>query len=842
MTMGQSQSYRAGLEAGRRVRKVSRILLASSILGMTPFSTQTAAFAQSEPAASASQTISFNIPPQQLASALDAFIRQSGWQISYSSALVRGKQSAGIRGSTTAGAALHRLVAGTGIAVTIGAPGSAALVGSANGVTGSVGAGDSTALETIMVEGENAWGPVDGVVATRSGTGTKTDTPIEEIPQTVNVVTAAEITTRGAKSVAQALRYTPGVSVSGYTESYMIADEAVTRGFSPSSNYLDGAFLPYPGSLGGSLQIDPFLLERVEVLKGPASVLYGQNEPGGIVNMVTKRPSETPLHEVRLSGGTYGRAEAAVDFAGPVTDDKTLLYRFVGLGNLGDEQIDFTKRSRMMLAPSLTWQPDDQTSLTLTAQYQRDNDISDYQALPYIGTVVPGPDGRYIDRDLFTGERGWNDYGRDQYILGAELTHEFSDDLKLKSTVRYLDVQDQYRGMYPWWFASVGGVTDYSKVTRVKLDWVQHNSTFAVDNNLTYTFDTGPVAHTLLAGVDYRFTRLRFQSANGSSAVNELLDLYDPDYSLVSPDPTPFQKYDNSVQQVGLYVQDQLEWNKFVMTLGGRYDWTQVENQNLPVTIGGASTRVAQNDGAFTGRIGLNYLFDNGVSPYASYTESFVPQVGTDYYGDAFQPVTGRGYEIGVKYQPVGTNALLTLSAFDITKQNTLMTDYEHANLGSWSVQTGEVRSRGIEFEAKAEVLPGWNVIAGVSYVDAEYVKDDWYAGNKIVLHSPRTASLWTNYTFQTGALEGLDIGAGIRWNSRKFANSANTLETPSYYVVDAALNYDFGNLDHELKGLSGSVNVTNLFDEKYVSRCNYDFGCYYGKARTITASLSYKW
>ncbi|WP_325347245.1 TonB-dependent siderophore receptor [Xylophilus sp.] len=330
------------------------LLITSTVLGTAGLIMPIIAHAQQQ---SSGQSVQLNIPAQSLRSAINVFTQATGWEVGFTSSAVEGKRSTAVTGTMTPLQGLRTLVTGTGTSVQVSGPTTAALVAASTGNNGAVAADGSTVLDTITVQGENAWGPVDGIVATRSATGTKTDTPIEKIPQTINVVTADEISSRGATSVAQALRYTPGISTSGYTESYMIADETVTRGFSPSSNYLDGAYLPYHGSLGGALQIGPYTLERIEVLKGPASVLYGQNEPRGIINMVSKRPTETPVHEVRVSTGTYGRTEAAVDFGDPVTKDKTLLYRFVGLGNLGDDQIDFTERSRMLFAPSLTWQP-----------------------------------------------------------------------------------------------------------------------------------------------------------------------------------------------------------------------------------------------------------------------------------------------------------------------------------------------------------------------------------------------------------------------------------------------------------------------------------------------------
>lgn len=351
MKMGQSRSCRARSGTGSGAHKAVQMLLATTILSAASLSVQTSTMAQSQPAASALQSIAFNIPPQSLASALDAFIRQSGWQISYSSALVRGKQSGGIQGSATAGGALHRLVVRTGIGVKIGASGSAALVGAAENITGSVDAGNSTVLDTIKVEGEEgAWGPVTGIVASRSATGTKTDTPLIEVPQSISVITADEIEARGAETIKEAVNYTAGVHVGGSSASTRAFDNIEIRGFAPTPLYFEGTYLPYIGDLGGSPQIDPCLLERVEVLKGPSSVLYGQNYPGGIVNMVSKRPTDASFHEVVVGTGTDGRTYGAFDFSGPVADNDALLYRLTGVATRTETNIDKTKDDRLLLA------------------------------------------------------------------------------------------------------------------------------------------------------------------------------------------------------------------------------------------------------------------------------------------------------------------------------------------------------------------------------------------------------------------------------------------------------------------------------------------------------------
>ncbi len=785
---------------------------------------------------SAQQAIAFDIPAQDLNNAILAFADHAGVQVFYEVSRVNGLRSAAVRGSYSREQALAQLLASTGMTYHFSGD-TVSLKSPANaGVSGPVDDG-STVLNTITVEGENGWGPVQGMVATRSATGTKTDTPIEKIPQTINVVTAAEVAARGSVTVAQALRYTPGVNVNGFTDANKIADEVSSRSFAPAPLYLDGAYLPYAGSLGGALQIDPYWLERIEVLKGPSSVLYGQNQPGGIVNLVTKKPLETPYREVKVGYGSYNQKEVAVDFSGPLNADKSVLYRFTGLAKGGDEQIDFTESSRLFLAPSVTLKADEETSLTLYGSYQRDDGVPDYQPLPYIGTVVAGPDGKYIDRDLFTGEPGWNDFKREQYVLGADLDHAFSDQVKLRSRVRYVDVTDDYKGFYLRYFAiNPDGTSDETKAVRNKLNWAQHNSVLSLDNNLEVEYDTGPVQHTTLVGIDYRRFGRKYDGYNDYEA--DPIDLYNPIYGGATDDPLLTTRWDNTLDQVGIYVQDQMEWDKFVLTVGGRYDWAWINNKTLPVAEGGTTVVDKQNDGAFTGRIGLTYLFDNGIAPYVSYSESFLPQLGTTFDGESYDPLTGQQYEIGVKFAPQGMNALFTLSAFQITQQNALTDDHDHPG---YSLQQGETRARGVEFEAKADLLPHWQIIGGVTYTDAEYTVDSYYQGKKTTYHAPWSASLWSNYEFQDGALDGLNVGAGVRYTGRKFVDGANTIKTRAFTVVDAALSYDLGKIQPQMEGVKATLNIENLFDKTYVSDCGYAFGCSYGKARTINAGLSFR-
>lgn len=788
------------------------------------------AFSMAVAAQVQAQEIEFNIPAQSLASALLTLGKQADLQVLYSADDVQGLRSQAVVGRFSTDKALARMLAGTNLSFSLQ---------NNTAILQKRSASDSLELSTINISGqstESAYGPVDGYVATRSATGTKTDTPILEIPQAINVVTADQIETQGARNLTQALRYTPGLGVNGFTDRNAIADEITSRGFAPTPLYLDGAYLPYAGSLGGAPQIDPYTLERVEVLKGPSSVLYGQNQPGGVVNMVSKRPTTEQRSQVKFGLGSYHRVNGAFDTSGPIDEEKQFSYRLVGLAKKGNEQVAHTNNERLLLAPSLTWAPSEDTSLTLLAQIQRDDGLFDYQALPMIGSLVRGPNGQKIDRDFFAGDSKYNDYKRDQYILGYDFTQSLTDDLKFRSTARYIDVRDRYKGFYLRSFATdTNGDTDYTRANRVKLDWQQHNTAYTLDNNLEFKFNTGALEHTTLAGIDYRHFNRKY---DGYNAYNVLpVDLYGKNnYDTSSLTPVLDTKWDNTIRQIGLYAQDQIKLDSWILTIGGRKDWAEVENKDLL-----ADTITEQRDHKFTGRVGLTYVTDFGLAPYVSYSESFLPTVGTaapERGGKAFEPTEGEQYEVGVKYQPY-EKTLITAAVFQIEQKNVLTGDVEYPQYQS---QQGEVRSRGIELEVKSSI-ENIDVLAAATYIDSFYTKETYgNEDNRSEAQAPVSATAWVDYHFVQAPLAGLTWGVGARYTGRKPGDAANSFHTPSYVVYDTTLSYDLGKLSSDMRGLQASLNVQNLFDREYVSDCNYSFGCYYGQERVASVEVSYDW
>ncbi|MCJ8203130.1 TonB-dependent siderophore receptor [Pseudomonas sp. RGM2987] len=797
----------------RRLLQPGFSAIAFSMALALPFSAQVQA-----------QEIDFNIPGQSLASALQALSTQSSLQVLYSADDVQGLRSQPVNGRLSPTQALSQMLVGTGVVFTV------------EGDTVTVRSrapGDSLELAATTISGraaESAYGPVDGYVATRSATGTKTDTPILEIPQTINVVTADQIATQGARNLTQALRYTPGLNTGGFTDRNAIADEITSRGFSPTPLYLDGAYLPYAGSLGGAPQIDPYTLERIEVLKGPSSVLYGQNQPGGLINMVSKRPTTEQRSQIKLGAGSYNRVNGAFDTSGPIDDQKQFSYRVIGLAKKGNQQVDHTHSERMLLAPSLTWAPNEDTSLTLLAQIQKDDGLEDYQALPRIGSLERGPNGQRIDRNFFSGDTRWNDYKRDQFILGYDFSHNLTDDLKFRSTARYTDVRDQYKGFYLRSFVTSGGVTDQTQANRVKLDWRQHNTAYTIDNNVEYKFNTGALEHTTLAGLDYRHFNRKYDGYNAYNVVP--INLYGSNnYDTGSVTPTLDTKWDNTVRQTGVYLQDQIKLDKWILTVGGRQDWAEVDNKDL------LARSVSQlRDNKFTGRVGLTYVTDFGLAPYVSYSESFLPTLGTDAAGNSFKPTEGEQYEVGVKYQPFD-KTLITASVFEIKQKNLVTADpADPAN----SIQSGEVRSRGVELEVKS-AIDNVEVMAAASYLDSFYTKDNYgNEDNRSEQQAPVSATLWVDYHFTQANLNGLTFGAGARYTGRKPGDAANSFDVPAFTVFDTTVRYDLGKMTPSLRGVSTSLNVQNVFDREYVSHCNYSFGCYYGQERVASVDVTY--
>lgn len=684
--------------------------------------------------------------------------------------------------------------------------------------------------ETITVTAapapqESAWGPAATIAAKHSATATKTDTPIEKTPQSVSVVTRAEMDTRQPSSVKEALAYTPGAAVStrGSSTSY---DFVIIRGFytpGPTpNNYLDGIKLQ--GDYYSAAVVDPYMLERVEMMRGPTSVLYGKSNPGGLISMVSKSPTSEPLKEIQFKMGTDNLFQTGFDFSDSLDDDGIYSYRLTGLARSNDQQQDFSKQKRYAIAPVFSWKPDDKTNLTLRANIQNDPSMGYYGWLPKEGTVQPLPDGSRVPVN-FTDYAPNNTYSRYQRMVGYSFEHSFDDTFTVRQNLRYSQIKTSQQSVYG--FGATG-----NQLTRSIIVSDERYNDFGVDTQLESKFGTGEVAHTLLTGIDYSRLHNDIDNAYGTAPT---LDMNNPVYTDVDfPDAQPFQL--NTQHQTGLYVQDQLEWEKWVATLGGRYDWSK-----QATTIRSSGQKVERNDEQFTWRAGINYLFDNGITPYFSYSESFEPNpskawAATPADNVAYAPSKGKQYEAGVKYIPKELPVVVTAAVYELTKTNNLTTDPTNPFA---QVAAGEVRSRGVELEAKAAVNANINLTASYTYTDAEYTDDTTYKGLTPVQVPKNMASLWGDYTFYEGALSGLTLGTGGRYVGSSYGDPDNTFKVGSSTVMDAVVKYDLARLG--LAGSSVAVNVNNLFDREYVASCFNTYGCFWGAERQVVATATFR-
>ncbi len=777
----------------------------------------------------------FNIPPQPLTSALVAFGLQSGFQVTSASGISAGISSPGLSGSFTPEEALSRLLGGTGVTYSVIGPHTVALAP----VAASSGSGMTLPPVTVQGAGasESPTGPGSGYVAHESLTGAKTDTPLREIPQSISVVTRQQMDDQAVQNIGQALRYTTGIvpEVRGEQDISDLVGNMLLRGFAPDQ-YLDG--LKLIRGEWGVAQIDPYFLNRIEVLHGPASVLYGQGTPGGIVTMTSKLPTEVPYHEVQLQGGSYDHIDGSFDLSGPVDKDHHFFYRLMGDVLHNGSQVDFSSKNRVAVAPELTWKPDDQTTLTIMLRYQNDWGPIFNNFVPAQGTVLPNPHGS-IATSFFPGDPNFDYYRRQDYGVGYQFEHKFNDVWTVRQNVRYQNLDTVYDNVF-----SNGLQSNLINLNRYTFHDVEHLDNVTLDNQVQAKFATGELKHTVLVGLDAQWTGWK-QTGGQDVANTPPINIFHPVYHLFIPAATQYlwDTYETQYQ-LGLYAQDQVKWGRLSFIFGGREDWA---GSNTRDHIEDATT--TQFDRAFTYRGGIVYSFDNGVSPYVSYTTSFSPAAGTDFSGKAFTPTTGQQYEVGVKYQPPAWNSFITAAAYNLTQQNVLTVDSQHPQFQS---QTGEVRARGVELEAHASITDNFGVILAYSYTDAVNTKSNSSSaginGTRVSTQGKtpdavptNLASLWADYSIREGSAGGLGFGGGVRYVGASPGDPANSFFVPGFTLFDAALHYDLGRASPTLDGLKLQVNASNLFDKKYVSYCASGAFCTFGLRRTVYATIRYQ-
>lgn len=689
-----------------------------------------------------------------------------------------------------------------------------------------------TQEETILVTqgvSQEPTAPVKGMVATKTLSATKTSAELVKTPQSVSVVTRDQMDALDATSVSQALRYTAG-AFTEYRGSSNRNDEVFVRGFSYVPKFLDGlSFGATASSQTGT--VDPWLLERVELVRGPASVLFGQVNPGGLISMTSKRPTSEPIHKVQFSTGNRDLAEGAFDFGGPLSDDGRVLYRLNGIARTQHNQVEDYKDSRVAIAPAITWYPNDQTRFTLLTSYQKDPDAGYRNFLPAYGTVTSA-NGKYIPLDFNVSDPDYDQSWREQTMVGYEFEHQFNDMMTFRQNARYASIKQKYR--YLVYFNSKPESTLLSRRAQHE---ERTTNEFGIDNQLEAQFATAQMNHTLLGGLDYKSSNDKQLLMRGSDSQYDM-DWTHPVYGVNVDESTfsPASHEQQNLDQMGLYLQDQMSWNNWELLLSGRYDWTEVRTTDYI-----NSEKTQQNDNKFTWRTGLLYAFDFGLSPYISYSTSYEPNLQTNRApGSApFKPTTGKQTEVGVKYQPVD-NTLMSLALYDLKQSN--VSTY-NSTLG-WFENAGEVRSKGVEAEIHSSLWDSVNLIGSYTYTDAETVNTT-VAGTegKTPARIPaHMASAFASYTFPGGPLKSLTTGVGVRYIGTSYGDAKNTFKVPAVDLYDAMVSYELGELNSSLKGAAVQFNVNNIADTKYVASCASDTACFYGVGRTVTATVSYSW
>ncbi|WP_157776541.1 TonB-dependent siderophore receptor [Nitratireductor aquibiodomus] len=709
----------------------------------------------------------------------------------------------------------------------------------------------STRLPQISVEGDGAADETgDNLVAKTSDTGSKISVPLTEVPQSISVVTRKQIEEHGALTVGQALRYTPGlVAEPGGGNESLRYDFQSLRGLPyVGSHFVDGLKATFGVGNLGMPQFDPYNIERIDVVRGPTSVLYGQGYPGGMINIVTKKPTSERLREVAVGVGNDGKLFGTFDFSGPLDAEGQFLYRLTGVGRRADNQVDLVGEERLAIAPSFTWKPSDNTSLTILGSFQRDPEGGFYGSLPEAGLLYPLSDGEYIPRNFFPGDPDFDRFEREQASIGYGFEHRFNEHWKISQNLRYIDSSAEVQAL------SALQLIPPTTLARAALYGDDRTRALTVDTNAEVTFTTGPLAHTMLAGVDY--ARSVWDQEFGFSAMVPPIDIRNPIYG--SPIQVPdspatamvFSSTRQKQEQIGVYLQDQVRWGNLVLTAGGRYDSADLFSDRKSSFLGmDTSGSSDQKDDAFSGRVGLTYLFENGLAPYVSYSTSFVPTLGTGADGVPFRPIRGEQWEAGIKYEPNRFDGFFAASVFDVRLENALTTDTRPGRIcmgqmgpGPCQIQSGEQRFRGLELEAKAQLSSGLSVLGAYTYLDAEITRSNGPDLGKRPVNTPEhIASLWLNYSFQNQTLLGLTIGGGIRHQGATFGDPENTNRVPAHTLFDASVRYDFGQKFKDLEGLELAVNATNLFDETYVA-CSGKSYCNYGAGRSVVGTLSYRW
>ncbi len=662
---------------------------------------------------------------------------------------------------------------------------------------------------------EKATAPVEGYLARRNSSATKTDTPLVETPQSVTVITAGQIRDTASTSIVGALAYAAGVIDNG---GFNPAGEKYSlRGFASWGDmFRDGL---YYGGAWGSRQ-EPWGVERVEVLKGAASVMYGKASPGGVINVISKRPTGERFGEVEAALGSHSTRHIAADLGGLLGEaDSPWSYRLTMLARQGDTQVDHVPNDRLYFAPALTWRPSAATSLTLLGQLQR-SDVTFINGLPALGSLLPNVNGR-LPTNLFTGEPGW-DTGKDSSdYLGYLFEHRFDDTLRLDHRLRY-GVNKVH-----WRYSYITGIdADERTAHRSAYDRRDRTAMLTSDTFLEWKLGGAGMRHTLIAGLDASRIEDDTLAANWNVQMADL-DLFAPVYGQPVVYGVPDADWRSKSVKAGLYLQDQVRiGTRWTLLAGVRHDRVHATDNS------GGNER----DRATTGRLGAVYQLDGGLAPFASFSQSFEPVSGYDPDGKRLEPTRGEQYELGLRWQPADADTLFSAALFQLKQTNVSSADPANPQHPR---QIGEVRSRGLELEAKTRIARRVDLTAAYAYIDSVISRslDPAVLGDARPGLPRHSASLWADAALDGWGLGGASVGLGLRHigeQRNEEMSDARAKKSPAATLLDLRLGYETG-------PWRLALNVVNLADKVYWATCSYD-ACVAGMRRTLTGTVGYRW
>ncbi|MBW4619671.1 MAG: TonB-dependent siderophore receptor [Cyanosarcina radialis HA8281-LM2] len=668
----------------------------------------------------------------------------------------------------------------------------------------------------IVVTGEQE----QGYRVPNTSVGTRTDTPLRDIPQSIQVIPQQVIREQGATRLREILENAPGVSGS-FRSPRQTSNYFNSRGFELEilrNGATDTLGADYSYTVTDNI-------ERVEVLKGPASVLFGLGTPGGSANVVIKKPLQDPFYEIEATVGSFDVYRGSIDLSGPLDDRKTVLYRLNASANTTGSFIDFFDRQTYFVAPSLTWQIGERTTLTLNSEYQKITGTKVDYGLPAEGSVLPNPNGK-VPRNRFRGEPSLeNDNDIDLYRIGYNLEHRFSENWQFRSSLGTVFYKENVEVTIPLDF-----LANKREQPRLYIKSDNFLDSYQLDNYVVGKFSTGSIQHQLVAGFNLYREDLRY--TDGLEGLLPAIDVFNPVYGAISladlSDPIPDQEARFLTQGLGLYLQDQITLaENLKVLLGGRFDIYEQKAAFVPFF-----PSASQNEQAFSPRLGIVYQPIKPISLYASYSRSFSPAQGrASDITNQFKPERGTQFEVGVKAD-LTDRLSATLALFDLTRSNVVTSD---PNNDLRSIQVGEQRSRGVELDLSGEILPGWNIFAGFSLIDAKITEDNNFpVGNRLANVPTSSFNLWTTYEIQSGNLRGLGFGLGVFYAGENQGDLDNSFELPSYVRTDAALFYKRNNF-------RAALNFKNLFDVEYFVSASGRNRVFLGDPFTVQGTLAWE-